>query len=58
MQLQFPVHSGRILGTAGRVLVSVLGVAIAALSVTGVLIWARKRKARRAVTWSARAQLG
>ncbi len=46
MQLQFPLHSGRIIGTTGRVLVTVLGLAIAMLSVTGVMIWARKRQAR------------
>jgi len=46
LQAMFPLHSGRILGTPGRALMSVMGVAIAALSVTGVLIWARKRRAR------------
>ena len=48
MQAMFPLHSGRIIGIAGRVLMSFLGVAIAALTATGVLIWARKRRARRA----------
>ncbi|RYY75596.1 MAG: PepSY domain-containing protein [Gammaproteobacteria bacterium] len=46
MQLQFPLHSGRIAGTAGRVVVTVLGLAIAMLSVTGIIIWARKRRSR------------
>jgi uncharacterized iron-regulated membrane protein len=46
MQIMFPLHSGRILGVAGRVLMSVMGVVIAMLCVTGVLIWARKRRAR------------
>ncbi len=46
LQAMFPLHSGRIIGVAGRVLMSVLGLAVAALSVTGVLIWARKRRAR------------
>jgi len=45
MQSMFPLHSGRILGMPGRALMSLLGVAIAALSVTGVLIWLRKRRA-------------
>lgn len=55
MQSMFPLHSGRILGIAGRVLMSLMGVAIAALSLTGVLIWARKRRARqRAVAASVR----
>jgi uncharacterized iron-regulated membrane protein len=51
LQAQFPLHSGRIIGRVGRVIVSVLGIAVAMLSVTGVLLWARKR--RRRVTASA-----
>lgn len=43
MQAQFPLHSGRVLGRFGRVLVSVLGLVVTMLSVTGVVIWARKR---------------
>jgi uncharacterized iron-regulated membrane protein len=46
MQAQFPIHSGRILGLAGRIAVTLLGLVVAALSVTGVVIWARKRRAR------------
>jgi uncharacterized iron-regulated membrane protein len=46
LQAQFPIHSGRILGLPGRILISVLGILVALLSVTGVLIWARKRRAR------------
>jgi uncharacterized iron-regulated membrane protein len=46
MQLQFPLHSGRILGVAGRVLVSLLGLLVGMLSVTGIVIWAQKRRAR------------
>jgi len=46
MALQFPLHSGRILGVAGRIFVTVLGLLIALLSATGVIIWARKRQAR------------
>jgi len=48
MQLQFPLHSGRIIGVTGRIIISILGIVIAMLSVTGVIIWARKRKSRRA----------
>lgn len=44
VQAQFPLHSGRILGLPGRILISVLGIVIAALSITGVLIWLRKRQ--------------
>ncbi|BDU72288.1 PepSY-associated TM helix domain-containing protein [Mesoterricola silvestris] len=43
LQAQFPLHSGRILGLPGRVLVSALGLAVAALSATGVALWARRR---------------
>ncbi len=46
MQAQFPLHSGRIAGVAGRIAVSLLGLVIAMLSVTGIVIWARKRRVR------------
>jgi uncharacterized iron-regulated membrane protein len=46
VQAQFPLHSGRILGLPGRILISAMGLAVAALSVTGVAIWMRKRRAR------------
>ena len=46
LQSMFPLHSGRILGTTGRVVVSALGLVVAMLCITGVLIWARKRRAR------------
>ena len=48
VQAQFPLHSGRILGLPGRILISLMGIVVAALSVTGVVIWARKRRARLA----------
>jgi uncharacterized iron-regulated membrane protein len=44
--MQFPMHSGRILGLPGRILISAMGLVVAALSVTGVVIWWRKRRAR------------
>lgn len=46
LQAQFPLHSGRILGLTGRILVSLLGLAVAMLSITGLIIWARKRASR------------
>ncbi|MGB3072582.1 MAG: PepSY-associated TM helix domain-containing protein [Ottowia sp.] len=46
MQAQLPLHSGRLLGTPGRILMSFMGIFVAALSVTGLVIWARKRRAR------------
>lgn len=45
LQAQFPLHSGRIIGLPGRILVSLLGLVIATLSATGVVIWLRKRRA-------------
>ncbi|PNG28002.1 peptidase [Methylocella silvestris] len=53
MQLQFPLHSGRIAGFFGRVLISAMGLAVAALAVTGVVIWLQKRNARRKKTATA-----
>jgi uncharacterized iron-regulated membrane protein len=47
MQAQFPLHSGRILGIPGRILVSLLGLAVAMLSLTGIVIWLKKRASRR-----------
>lgn len=49
IQAQFPLHSGRILGIPGRILMSVMGLVVAMLSVTGVYIWFKKRKARLVV---------
>ncbi|WDZ94233.1 PepSY-associated TM helix domain-containing protein [Herbaspirillum sp. WKF16] len=46
LQAQFPLHSGRILGLPGRILISFMGALVAMLSVTGVIIWVRKRRAR------------
>lgn len=48
VQLQFPLHSGQIIGLPGRILISLTGLVVAVLSVTGVLIWARKCKSARA----------
>ncbi|WP_321818074.1 MULTISPECIES: PepSY-associated TM helix domain-containing protein [unclassified Paraburkholderia] len=47
IQAQFPLHSGRIAGLPGRIAISFTGVMIAVLSVTGVLIWLKKARARR-----------
>jgi uncharacterized iron-regulated membrane protein len=46
IQAQFPLHSGRIIGLPGRVMVSIMGLMIAIFSVTGIIIWAKKRRAR------------
>lgn len=47
LQMQFPLHSGRWFGLPGRLAVSGLGLAVALLSATGVILWVR-RQLRRA----------
>ncbi|QRG06494.1 PepSY domain-containing protein [Xanthobacter dioxanivorans] len=47
LQVQFPIHSGRILGLPGRILICVTGLAVAMLSVTGVVVWWKKRAGRK-----------
>lgn len=47
VQAQFPLHSGRILGVPGRIMISVMGLGVAMLSLTGVYLWWKKRQARR-----------
>ena len=42
----YMLHMARVFGLPYRIFVSILGLAIAALSVTGVLIWTKKRSAR------------
>ena len=53
MALQFPLHSGRIAGVAGRIVVTLLGLGVAMLSVTGLVIWAQRRRRARAREQSA-----
>jgi uncharacterized iron-regulated membrane protein len=48
LQLQFPLHSGEIAGLTGRIVICITGILVALLSITGVLVWARKRRARAA----------
>lgn len=55
LQAQFPLHSGRIIGLPGRILISLMGVLVAMLSVTGVVIWVKKRRARMVQKNKARA---
>ena len=45
---QFPLHSGRIAGFAGRIAICVAGIAVTALSLTGVIIWWLKRSRKHA----------
>ena len=44
--MQYQLHTGRVLGWPGRILVFFAGLAVAMLSVTGIVIWAKKRRAR------------
>jgi len=46
LQAQFPLHSGRILGLPGRILISAMGLVVAMLSFTGIIIWWRKHTSR------------
>lgn len=46
VQGQYPVHSGRIFGLPGRIVVTGLGLLTAMLSITGVAIWLMKARAR------------
>jgi uncharacterized iron-regulated membrane protein len=45
--LMLPLHTGKLLGWPGRILIALSGLTLAAVIVTGILIWARKRRARR-----------
>ncbi|MEN0107928.1 MAG: PepSY-associated TM helix domain-containing protein [Pseudomonas sp.] len=45
-QWMFPLHSGQIAGLTGRIFILLCGLAVCMLSVTGVLIWWKKRTAR------------
>lgn len=40
---QYPLHSGKVLGMLGRLLVLTAGLAVAGLVLTGVWLWARRR---------------
>lgn len=47
LQWMFPLHSGQAFGLKGRVLISLSGIALVIVTVTGVIIWSRKRRGRR-----------
>lgn len=46
-RIQFPLHSGQIAGLAGKIVISLTGIATALLSATGLIIFCRKRRARQ-----------
>lgn len=47
LALQYPMHSGRIFGLTGRIAISLMGLVVAMLSVTGVILWLKKRRKRK-----------
>lgn len=47
MQARYPLHTGLVFGLTGQLLICAAGLATASLSVTGVLVWSAKRRARR-----------
>lgn len=55
LQLQFPIHSGRIAGVPGRIFISLMGIVVAMLSATGVVIWWQKRSASQLIAGRRRA---
>ena len=57
MQLQFPLHSGRIAGIPGRAFLSFMGLVVALLSATGIYVWFKKRGARLARAAAERDQI-
>ena len=44
---QYPLHSGKAFGWTGRLIIFASGILVTVFSVTGILLWWRKRKARR-----------
>jgi len=42
----FPIHSGQMFALPGRILICISGVVATMLSITGLVIWWKKRKAR------------
>ena len=42
---QYPMHSGQLFGFWGRVFIGIVGLIVTMLSITGVLIWLKKRRA-------------
>lgn len=47
VQLQLSLHSGRILGLPGCVLMSPMELIVVVLALTGIVIWEKKRRARK-----------
>jgi uncharacterized iron-regulated membrane protein len=43
IEWQYPLHSGQVLGLVGRIFISLIGLCVAALAITGGLMWWKKR---------------
>jgi uncharacterized iron-regulated membrane protein len=54
--LVYPIHSGQIAGLPGRILICLSGLVVAMLSVTGVIVWLKKRAPRVAARHRARSK--
>lgn len=50
LNLQLPLHNGEILGDAGQIAVLIVGFSPLLLFITGVIVWLKKRRAKR-VEW-------
>lgn len=46
LQAQYQLHTGRILGLPGRIIICITGLLVGLLSITGIVIWLRKRRVR------------
>lgn len=53
---QFPLHSGKAFGWAGRIAIFLSGIALCTFVVTGLMIWWRKRSARHVAVRRSAAQ--
>jgi uncharacterized iron-regulated membrane protein len=58
LRVQYPLHSGQVVGLPGQILVCLLGIATALLAATGVWLWWRKRAVRRATRIQDRRRAG
>jgi uncharacterized iron-regulated membrane protein len=47
LEWQYPLHSGKAFGWPGRILIFIAGLVVAALSLTGFILWWRKLRGRR-----------
>ncbi len=43
IEWQYPLHSGQVLGLAGRIFISLVGLCVAALAITGGVMWWKKK---------------